>query len=155
FVNDKKEKPFWSIAGRTGLLIPVRDADGRIVGLILRPDESDGSGKYNWLSSKRHGGAGQSPPPIHVPLFTGDRSRVRVTEGALKADITTALSGVLTVGLPGLSSRLLVKLLQRLGVKVVVLGFDADAIKNHGVARALVKHVARLRQRGFQVELET
>src|SRR5581483_1260986 len=89
----------WTVGGHSGLLFPVRDAAGQIVALSVRRDEEGDGGKYSWLSSKRKGGASPGNP-IHVPQFDGDKTVVRVTEGALKANVATHLSGILTIGLP-------------------------------------------------------
>src|SRR5262249_35092364 len=94
--------PVWSLTGRGGILVPVRDVRRRIVGLKVRADDG-GEPRYAYLSSKKHGGAGPGSP-VHVPPFEGGAGTVRVTEGELKADVATALGGVLTVGLPGVSA---------------------------------------------------
>jgi hypothetical protein len=151
----KDGRPVWSISGQGGVLIPIRDAQGRIVALMVRLDEPDGDNKYKYLSSKHQGGPGPGSP-IHCPLFTGDRRRSRVTEGALKADVITAKTGTLAVGLPGAKApRQLVPLLRELGVETVVVAFDADARRKPEVAGALAKVVELLKAEGFAVELET
>lgn len=100
FFVAEREGRYWTVSGAAGLLIPVRDCQTRIIALLVRPDEQTEGGKYRWLSSKKRGGPGPGAP-IHVPLFKGDKTTVRVTEGALKADSATRLSGVLTIGMPG------------------------------------------------------
>lgn len=80
----------------TGILIPVRALDGKIAGFQTRLDnpitQNGHKTKYIWFSSgtKAHGTSSGSP--IH---FIGDRKAkiVYVTEGALKAYITHALTG--------------------------------------------------------------
>ena len=78
---------------------------------------------------------------MHVPLHDElDLSVVRLTEGELKADVATALSGILTVSMPGVSSwRPALAVLEALGTAVVHLAFDADAKNNEHVARACAK----------------
>lgn len=153
YLNEKGERKYWSVKAYGGLLIPVRDVAGLILGLLTRSDKSSG-GKYLWLSSKRCGGAGPGCP-THVPLFSGDKSRVRITEGALKADVATVLSGTLTVGLSSVNTwRRATKVLRELGAKVVAVAFDSDWRTNKQVAGHLVSLIKRLRQRGFEVELE-
>jgi hypothetical protein len=87
-----------------GLLVPVRDYAGRVVALKLRKDKATGEGRYAYLS----GGKVSSGAPLHVPalarrLLEAGPEVVRVTEGELKADVATALSGVPTLGVPGVS----------------------------------------------------
>jgi len=67
-------QPYCSLAGATGLAIPVRDMDGHIVAVKVRADESQTRkrNKYTTVSSSRH--HGPSPgSPLHIPLFQGQR----------------------------------------------------------------------------------
>jgi P4 family phage/plasmid primase-like protien len=156
-VNGYEGHRYWTIsAWGAGLLIPVRDPQGRIVALKTRALSKDGAegGKYRYLSSKKRGGAGPGSP-LHFPLFDGDKTTVRVTEGELKADIATALTGVFTLSIPGVGAwRRVAKALRELGAKIVRLAFDADASTNRTVATALYRLARRLRKLGFAVELE-
>jgi hypothetical protein len=94
---------------------------------------------------------------VHVPLHDElDLSLVRLTEGELKADVATALTGMLTVSTPGVSSwRPALPMLCELGSGIVHLAFDADAKHNERVARALREAYRTLEERGFEVVLET
>src|SRR5581483_11593895 len=109
-----------------------------------------------YLSSKRADYDGPGPgSPIHVPPFDGDKTTVRITEGALKANMATALSGTLTIGLPGVSAiHRAGKVLRYLGATMVRLAFDADARQKSNVASALKRLAEGLRDDGFVVELE-
>jgi putative DNA primase/helicase len=154
YIQRKEGHTYWSIAGMGGLLIPVRDVQQRIVGLIVRADEPKLGKKYTWLSSKSKDGTGPGSP-VHVPLFTGDTAVARVTEGALKADVATALSGILTIGLPGVATwRRAAAVLRHFNVKTARLAFEADARTNATVAGALAKLASHLAESGFAVELE-
>jgi hypothetical protein len=147
---------FWSVTGPGGLCIPVRDAQTRIQTVLVRVDQESTGGKYRWLSSKKKGGPG-SGAPIHVPLCRkdADKTTVRVTEGALKADAATRLSGILTIGLPGVSAwRRAVRVLRELGATTARVAYDTDASHNRTVADCLPKLVDHLRHGGFAVELE-
>jgi hypothetical protein len=155
FFVAEHEGRYWTVGGLPGLLIPVRDCQGRIVAVLYRPDEQTEGGKYRWLSSKKRGGPGPGAP-IHVPLFNGDKSTVRITEGALKADIATHLSGVLTIGLPGINSvRRVPALLKQLGAKIARVALDADAARNKNVGKAMYNLIRLLKGKGFGLELET
>lgn len=85
--REKNGEGYLSIAGSEGLLIPVRDIDGRIVALKIRRDaDADGS-RYTYLSSKKYGGPGPSSS-VYIPFgITAPAPTVRLTEGELKADI--------------------------------------------------------------------
>jgi hypothetical protein len=151
FVQEKDKASWWTLSGSPGIAIPVCDYKGRVVGVLIRPD-STSNGKYTWLSSSKRGGAKARAIP-HVPFFEGDKSTVRLTEGAVKADIATALGGILTVGLPGLSAMRVAKTLRQVGAKTVRLSLDADAATNPAVARAVATHHKKL-SREFEVQLE-
>lgn len=85
----------------------------------------------------------------------GIPERVRLTEGILKADVATVLSGRLTLGLPGVSAwRHAIPLLCEIHVRTVSLAFDADANRNWNVVRALQRSATALRAAGIQVALE-
>jgi hypothetical protein len=153
FVNPKSQL---STCVLPGLLVPVRYPDSRIVALSVRPDQRrDGGGKYLWVSSTSHGGPGPGAPP-HVPLgVTGPSDIVRITEGVLKADIATALSGVPTIGAAGATNwRPCVPILKALGCRTVRLAFDADAWEKPSVGRALRECFTALRAERLTVEVE-
>jgi P4 family phage/plasmid primase-like protien len=156
FVQERENgHRYWTVGGGSGLLVPIRDHKRRIVALQVRLDKSDGGGKYRYLSTKMRGGAGPGTS-VHFPLFDGkDFSLVRVTEGGIKSDLATHLSGLFTLGLPSVSTwQRAAKALRQLGAKTVRLAFDMDAWKNRHVAEALFRLTADLRRRGFVVELE-
>jgi hypothetical protein len=149
---------YLTIAGAAGLLVPVRDVAGRVVALMVRRDddkEGDKANRYSYVSSTKHGGPGPGAP-VHVPLgVTGPCHMVRVTEGALKADVAHALSGLPTVGLSGAGTwRPVLPILGELGARTVRLTLDADAIDKPPVARALNALAGGLADEGLAVELE-
>lgn len=140
----------------TGLLIPVRNIDGQIVAIKVRHVDRDGAAKYVYISSKKRGGASPGSP-VHVPLHTKNLSTqtVRVTEGELKADVATALTNVLTLGVPGVASLCKTEpILQQLGAENVLLAVDADHRQNPQVAQSLV-NAYELLCTNFDVEVET
>jgi hypothetical protein len=120
----------------SGILIPVRDPNGRVFAFQVRRDDGGNGGKYLWFS----GGETSSGTPAHVPLGVAAADTVRVTEGPLKADIAFVLDGVPTIAVPGVASwPSALPVLQTLGAKVVRLAFDADLLVKRGVADALVE----------------
>jgi hypothetical protein len=146
---------YLTIAGAAGLLVPIRDLAGRIVALLSRRDDtSDGRGKYLYLSSATHGGPSPGAP-IHVPLgVTGPCAICRLTEGALKADLAFARSGVPTLGAAGLAWRPAVDVLRELQCQTTRLAFDADARDKPPVARALAASVQAFSEAGWEIEYE-
>ncbi len=81
---------------------------------------------------------------------------MRLTEGELKADVATALSGVLTISVPGVSAwRGALPVLRSLAPATVLLAFDADAATNHHVARAAEATAQALESEGWEVAAES
>ena len=142
----------WRIAGCEGLLIPVRDKEGLIIGLKIR---SSRLGKYIWLSSKSKGGV--SPGcPIHFPIFNYSKiDEIRITEGELKADIATIYTDIPTISIPGVSSwRKVIPVLQKIKPKLVRIAFDADYDEKRLVAASLVKMISYLKKSGHDFKVE-
>jgi hypothetical protein len=79
----------WVVNGPPGLLIPVRDREGRIVGCQVRPSDSE-HGKYMWLSSANKPKGTSSGAPCH---YAARGSQLSITEGPLKADFMAAHLG--------------------------------------------------------------
>jgi putative DNA primase/helicase len=145
-----------SLSMLSGLVIPARNREGRIIALAIRPDERlEGSGKYLWVSSQGHRGP-SAGAPAHVPLGTDGAGPVwRITEGVLKADIATVLSGVPTIGAAGAGNwRPCAAILKAAGCKTVRLAYDADAWEKENVGIALGQAHKGLKAAGFVVEIE-
>lgn len=146
------------VNAKPGLLIPVRDHGGRIIALKVRPDDRGKGAKYQYVTSrtKKRPKAPSPGSPAHVPPgITGPCDVVRITEGELKADVATHLSGVPTVSFPGVTTwRKILPVLETLQARTVRVAFDADAATNEHVAKALCECCAKLRKCGHVVELE-
>jgi hypothetical protein len=80
---------------------------------------------------------------------------IRVTEGELKADIATALTGVLTIAVPGVAAwRAALPVLQHLQPLTIWLAFDADWRANLHVTRALAAAAWTLMAQGWTIAIE-
>lgn len=132
--------------GPRGILIPVRNLDGQIIGAQIRVDEGRGGSRYVWWSTPPDrtddtgrllypGGASvgslatlatEMARPCDPATYGGE---VCITEGVLKAIITAEYFGnVPVIGLPGLSRPgNALRLLQILQPTRIVLALDADA----------------------------
>jgi hypothetical protein len=155
YIREQDGRWWWSLTGAPGLVIPVRNAVGQIIALTVRSDDPEATARYSAVSSTKYGGASPGAP-LHVPLMESSTTPlVRLTEGVLKADIATALSGLHTIGLPGVSMwPAALPFLKRLTRPVVRLAFDMDASRNLQVAMALQQTARRLRSEGLNVQLE-
>jgi hypothetical protein len=154
----EKGGSFWTLNGGEGVLVPVCDKDGLVVGLKLRRTDwnrQPGEPKFRYLSSKKNGGPGPGAP-LHVPKFEGDRSTVRITEGEVKADIATIRSDVLTISIPGVGSwQKAIDYLRKATAKQVLIAFDADYDTNDHVRRSLAGMIDEAQSLGVSVEIET
>ena len=77
-----------------------------------------------------------------------------MTEGALKADLAFALSGVPTLGTAGLAWRPAIGVLRDLRCQTARLAFDADARDKPPVARALEAAARAFADAGWAIEFE-
>lgn len=156
-----RERGRWRMVYRPpGFFIPVRDECGRIQALSQRVDEPGDGGKYLWLSSSgRDGGASSGAPPHFAgrTLMT-TAEEVTVTEGSLKADVASYLSGSPVVGVAGthatrgLAARLKAgfPLLRR-----VIVAYDRDMMSKPQVLEATLGLSAQLESEGFAVKVRT
>ena len=145
---------WWTLTGAPGLLIPCRDLAGRIVALKVR-SRDPGPGRYLYLSSASRGGA-SAASVVHIPVAAAALrwAPLVITEGELKADVSThLLGGRPVVSLPGVGSwALALDLVEAWGSRDVAVAFDSDARTNRHVMRALVNLVDGLRAAGCRVE---
>lgn len=165
FLKQGKKGDYWTVSGPNGIVIPVRDSRYRIVALKMRLDEPIGGNKYLYVTSRERNGAVWNGPgpgaPVHIALVNKSQEAevlsdvIRLTEGELKADVATALSCILTISIPGVSTwRPALSVINELGAKTVRLAFDADSRANKHVAKALKKTAEALQKEGFNVEIE-
>ena len=141
---------------KSGFFCPVRTLHGQISGLQLRydnlPDDAtelqkEKYRKYVWLtSSEKDGGVsiGGCENIHHAGFYKGrDLTRVCLTEGVLKADIASHISGLPFLGLTGVSNTgQLADALEELktvGVQEVIECMDMDYQSNPNVLKACRK----------------
>jgi hypothetical protein len=152
-------KPFWTIAGLSGLLIPCRDPQGRIRGYRIRPDQPGKGGKYRWLSSAGRPRGTSSGAHCHIarPLLDDlADSAIWITEGEIKADLAAERLGAVVVSIPGVSlwSRALPELAELLpGGGQVVIALDADWAQKPAVHQALWELSLATQALGYQTEV--
>jgi hypothetical protein len=129
------------------LLIPARDGRDRIQACQMRASFfTEGSFRYCWLSSSGLPHGTGSGSPLH---FNFDRSKlpdgstVRIVEGALKADVLSALRPKLyVVATAGVSANhaALINLTRR---RRAMIGFDQDYHYNEAVCLRIASLIAR------------
>jgi len=122
------------VSMRRGILIPVRDIQGRIQGLQVRLDNEERR-KYRWVSSadieSGNNGCGAEG---WIHMCGSIRERIIIVEGPLKADIVHHLTGQTVVAVPGVNSlrhlEHTLTELKELGVRRLMTAFDMDFLKN-------------------------
>lgn len=142
-----------------GLLLPVRDAEGRIVGAQVRVDDPErfGVGKYVWFSASRYGGVkAETRTHVAMPKVKAENGwqRVWITEGVLKADISALKLEEPVLGIPGVTTWKIDDILQSLwtlGAEEVVVAFDADLRENESVKAQRDKLASELLKYGYRV----
>lgn len=149
-----------AVFGKQGLLIPSRDVDGQISSLLLRDNAAaHGKPKYIAFSTGNKPRGGRTYNTTHCPIIGGSPSEqsgaiIRVTEGILKADVTTALGDIYCIGLHGINAPdNLAYTLERLQCSKVLLCLDQEQTKD--VIRARAKLYAEIKELGYDVNFET
>lgn len=150
---------WWSFAGSAGLVVPVRNLAGAVVALKIRRRDPCEGPRYLYVTSAKHGGAAAASV-VHVPLRAATlrptHARLVVTEGELKADVSTHLARVPVVSVPGAGQwreGLDLALAWSADLADVDVCFDMDALTNPSVARSARLLVDALRAEGMRPAL--
>lgn len=124
-----------------GIFIPICNSEGYIQGLQMRldVDEDSGDKKFRWFSSKHFKDGTGAKPWIHIVGNTSAKE-ICLTEGAMKADVTSVLSdGKLFMAVPGVNAiTYLPEVIRELGVTKVYEAFDMDKRSKPQVKQALI-----------------
>ena len=155
FYKDSEDR--WTLRRLSGgILIPQRDGQGRIQGFQIRTDH-EGSSKYLTLSTGENykcGAKGFANP--HFRYGKLGFEEVIITEGPLKGDIISHLTGMSVLALQGVNavSRLnqILSELEEIGTKKVLTAFDMDLRTNIMVRDALEKLEAKISDAGFSYQ---
>lgn len=137
----------------SGFLVPWMSIDRRIQGFQIRLDHPIEDTKYIWLSTAGKKSGTGSGSPVHL---VGDPTAetVYMTEGALKGDISSAVTGRTFGCVAGATQHENLKpffqQLKALGVKRIVDCYDMDRFTNPDVARGALKMLALARSMGFE-----
>jgi hypothetical protein len=158
---------------KQGILVPYIDCEGNVQGFQVRKDneklEKDEDGKlenkYDWISSKGKKKGCGSRAYVHFACdFYGDfktkkkqpvlAKEMIITEGAMKADIAHALTGLPIIAVPGVETLLeldsVLDYLKANGVEEIMNGFDMDYMTNPNVQRAQEKLEAMVNSKGLK-----
>ncbi len=114
-----------------GILIPVRDSQGRIQGLQVRRDNAERR-KFRWISTNERQDGCKAEGWTH--LAGEAQEEILLIEGPMKADVVNHLTGRTALAVPGVNSLTQLQSslteLSSMGVRRVMTCFDMDMIKN-------------------------
>lgn len=174
-----KNKGVWALCKRKeGIVVPYHSFHNEIVCMQLRKnddellrDEETGEveNKYSWISSSGYQEGCKASTAVHYACdFAWDQGKkefypmipnhkILLTEGAMKGDLTHAISGMPLMCLPGVSSaneaiKADIPLLKSIGVDTIVNAYDMDRVMNIHVAEALHKIKGIIEQGGLKTE---
>ena len=142
----------WCINGTfPGFYVPYRDINGNIIGMQVRCDD-ERKNKYIWFSSgnKNEGTSSGSPAHFVNPETVRATNNVFLTEGALKADIIAAKSGVgliATAGVCVINPKKISRVIYDSfpDVENIVVAYDMDWKTNPNVKSALIRLLEELK----------
>lgn len=134
-----------------GFFVPVCDKDGYIQGMQIRLDSD--TERYRWFSTNEYPEGTGVSSWVHVVGNTSSDTAY-LTEGALKADVTSTLSGgELFIAIPGVNAvTCLADTLRRLKLKKVYEAFDMDKQVNVNVMKALARIKEILKECGIETQ---
>ncbi|MDO4167607.1 MAG: DUF3854 domain-containing protein [Eubacteriales bacterium] len=134
-----------------GILIPVRDRQGRIQGLQIRRDNV-ARRKFRWVSSAEKPDGCRAEGWTH--LAGSVKPKMILTEGPMKADVIHALTGFTVLAVPGVNALTQLESalidLQKEGLTEIKTAFDMDFATNHHVQNGYDSLLALLSNMGFQ-----
>lgn len=148
----REEDGSWSLVHEyRGILIPVRDANGRIQGLQIRRDNVTRR-KFRWVSSTgRNEGCG-AEGWTHLAGAPG--KELILTEGPMKADVIAYLTGRAVLAVPGVNAltqlEKTLRYLKESGVEHIMTAFDMDFLKNPHVKNGYQELVCLLSGMGYR-----
>ena len=156
FYLDKRKK--LRLGGTGGLLLPVFDTFGHIVGMQIRSMGKNAKSRYTWLSSTKEGGVSGGAPTGFLAGSDPRSDQIAITEGFFKSVALqrhlSGIQGILSMAGVGMLPQLLERLDELQGIKRAQLWFDADFMSNPNVLKALAKAIRSLRSHGLEVEVK-
>ena len=150
------------IADQVGLGIPVKDANGMIIGIQIRSRLPHPKVRYTWLTSSKQSDLGGASVKPKSQLFLKNSSTVCLTEGFFKGLAISEHFNATTIALPGVGINKdveeqikIIQLIQSSKIKEIKFFFDADLSKNLAVLTQLIKLQKRLYHTLSGVKLTT
>jgi DNA primase len=161
----------WEMAYRpSGFFVAVRNEHGFIQALSQRVDEPRDGGKYIWLSTNLEaeddagrqkyprGASSGTPPHFAGRHLLHEADEVMITEGVLKSEVASYLSGLPVVGVAGTHS--IMGLASRLRInfpklRSALVAYDRDMMEKPQVLEAVFRLTSQLEAEHFRVRVRT
>ena len=142
----------WSfIREDRGILIPVRNPEGKIQGLQIRRDNVT-KRKFRWVSSVGKTDGTRAEGWTH--MAGSPQETILITEGPMKADVIHFLTGQTVLAVPGVNSltqlKPILNYLREQGTRYVMTAFDMDYMTNPHVQNGYYELAKLLSEMGFQ-----
>ncbi|MGK7918246.1 MAG: plasmid replication protein, CyRepA1 family [Prochloraceae cyanobacterium] len=149
-----------------GIICPIPNYQGQLVGWQLRLDNPEDGCKYIWAAGEKkrsdrptsHLANGELPIAVYQPYFQSQTTEIGLTEGvSFKPYLASLKLNMPVLGASGgnfaSSPQTLKQYLKQLGALSVILYPDAGAVINFNVIRTYQKTFALLEKWGYQVKV--
>lgn len=156
-----------SMAYVSGLVIPVCDFNGHHKSLLIRNDraKTDSRGrlanKYVTFSSSGKPKGERVYHTTHCPIVKGPPKEAcgvtaRLTEGVLKADVSTAIGDLYTLGIQGLNVHDdFAATIDQLEISTIQICFDQGEDDSLDMIRGKARLINRIKEIGIDFQIET
>jgi len=158
-------KRAYTFLSKKGIGIPVRDVEGKIVGIQIRKDVAKkGESRYIWMSSSfandeedlEHGTGSGSPIHVSYPEENKYKDLLFITEGIFKSEAIAKEYKSIAFSIQGINSwkNDLISTMKNLEFKEdhafnqIMIMFDADISSNVHVFEAMEEMVGELEENG-------
>ncbi|MGL4913023.1 MAG: CHC2 zinc finger domain-containing protein [Romboutsia sp.] len=142
-----KYKSNWSLVAIEGYLIPIRNIEGKIYSMQIRLNNPKTKLRYIYFSSadKTNGSKAIVGPNISMGESIKE---IYITEGPLKGDISSFLTGKTFISVPGVNSGInkLLNIVKELNPLRTIVAFDMDFMSNEHVNNAYNKLILSLNE---------
>lgn len=150
FYRDKEDR--WNFVHEyRGILIPVRDPKGKIQGLQIRRDNVS-KRKFRWVSSVGKKDGCRAEGWTHLAGLP--RKTVILTEGPMKADVISFLTGQTVLAVPGVNAltqlEATLEYLRDSGTESIMTAFDMDFLTNPHVQNGYRELTGLLSRMGYR-----
>lgn len=151
----------YTFNNQKGMGIPVKNADGEVVGIQIRKDTvNEGQQRYSWFNSTyaenknmyKHGTSAGAPLHVSHPKENKFKNVAFVTEGIFKAQAIAKQFSATTVSLQGVGNyHTIIEELQSIEevngkLEHIFVAFDADMAQNIHVYRHMKKMVEKIKE---------